>query len=440
MSKLRELRAGLDRAAAGAEMHALASELYPLCRSITGDGLRATLARVGREVPLEVREVPTGTRVFDWTVPPEWNVREAWIAAPDGRRVVDFAHHTLHLVSYSRPVRARLTRDELLPHLHSLREQPELIPYRTSYYADAWGFCLAHRTLEALGDGPFEVCVDATLADGSLTYGELLVPGSSEEEVLLSAHACHPSLANDNLSGIVVVVALARRLARASLRRSYRFVLAPGTIGAITWLAANEDRLERIVAGLVLTCLGDPGAMHYKRSRHGHALVDRAAEHVLGHEAPGSALEDFSPEGYDERQYGSPGIDLAVGRLTRSPGGSFPEYHTSADDLGFIRPEHLADSLDKLLAIVEILEEDRRLVSRAPKGEPQLGRRGLYGAVGGVQHRAEGHRAMLWALNLADGEHGLLEVAERSGLPFGLVAEAAGLAEARGLLREAPRP
>ncbi len=417
-------------------MHALVERLYPLCRSITGDGVRRTLEIVGESLPLEVHEVPTGTEVLDWTVPKEWNIRDAYVKDPSGRKVVDFSESSLHVVGYSTPVSATLTLDELRPHLHTLPEQPDLIPYRTSYYAETWGFCLRHETLAALPPGPYEVVIDSTLADGHLTYAEHVVPGESADEVLVSCHICHPSLANDNLAGVAVAVELAMRLAERRPRHTYRFVFAPGTIGAITWLARNRDRAGRIRAGLVLACAGDRGSLTYKRSRRGNAEIDRVMEHVLRASGRPHTVVDFSPYGYDERQYCSPGFDLGVGSLTRTPYGAYPEYHTSADNPGFVSPEAMTETLETLWEAVDVLERDRRYLNLSPYGEPQLGRRGLYGSLGGRSDTKRDQMAMLWVLNLSDGDHSLLDIAERSGLSFPLVADAALALQSAGLLKE----
>jgi aminopeptidase-like protein len=422
-------------AGAGAELHALIEELFPICRSITGDGVRATLRTIGERIPLAVHEVPTGTQVLDWTVPREWNARDAYIADASGRRIVDFRAHNLHLLGYSVPIRARMTLEELRPHLHTLPEQPDRIPYRTSYFAEQWGFCLEHARLAELRDGEqYEVVVDTTLEDGHLTYGECVLPGREPSEVLVSAHVCHPSLGNDNLSGVVVATHLARALAGADRRHTYRFVFAPGTIGAIAWLARNEDAVARVAHGLVLTGVGDAGAPTYKRSRRGDATIDRAMAHVLAEGGREHRLEDFSPWGHDERQYCSPGFDLPVGCLMRTPHGRYPEYHTTGDDLGFVRPEALEDTLDRCLAAVDVLERDATYHNLSPKGEPQLGRRGLYGALGGSADKPAAELAMLWVLNLSDAEHSLLAIAERSQLPFRAVAGAAELLLEHGLL------
>ena len=435
--RIRALIGRLDRDAAGAAMHGLLRELFPLCRSLTGEGVRRSLAVLGRGTRLRVTEVPSGTRVFDWTVPPEWNLRAARLVGPDGEVVLDAADSSLHVVGYSVPFEGTLSLDELQPHLHSLPDQPSLVPYRTSYYSEDWGFCLSHETRGRLRPGPYRVHIDATLGPGSLTYGEIVLPGASSDEVLVSAHCCHPSLANDNLSGMVVAAALAHIRAGARRRYTWRFLFAPATIGAITWLARNQARAPRIAHGLVLAGLGDPGPLTYKRSRRGDAAVDRAAVHVLARSGEPHAVRAFEPYGYDERQYGSPGFDLPVGALSRTPYGEYPEYHTSADDPSFVRPGQLADALRRCLEIAEVLEEDGAYLNLSPRGEPQLGRRGLYGAVGGASHAAAHQRALLWVLNLADGAHTLLDVAERAGLAFADVRRAADDLLAAGLL--APR-
>lgn len=430
--------AALDLADAGAEMMALAEELYPVPRSITGDGVRATLKHLGREIPLTLHEVPSGTPVLDWTVPREWTLRDAYIANARGERVVDVRRSTLHVVGYSVPVRARMSLDELRPHLHTLPEHPAWVPFRTSYYRESWGFCLSHDDLVRLPDGEYEVVIDATLADGSLTYGECLLPGERPDEILVSTHCCHPALANDNLSGLALATALAKRLAGCRTRYSYRFLFVPGTIGSITWLARNEADVHRIKHGLVVVCVGDPGRLTWKRTRRGGTELDRAVEHVLRQSGKDHEIVDFFPWGYDERQYSSPGFDLPVGSLSRTPHGRYPEYHTSADDLAFVRPESLADSLATYLEVLAVLEGNRRYVSTNPKGEPQLGRRGLYRAVGGHSGTPK-ELPMLWVLNQADGEHTLLDVAQRSKLPFKEIRAAADALENAGLLVEDDR-
>ena len=431
---LRRLADGLDAAAVGAEMHAAIRELYPICRSITGDGLRRSLQLLQGIAPLALHEVPSGTPVFDWVVPKEWNLRAARLVGPGGEVVADAARLNLHVVNYSAPFRGKVSRAELEAHLHSLPDQPGLVPYRTSYYREDWGFCLAHEVRARLPEGTYDVLVDTSLAPGALTYGELVVPGVQEDEVLVSTHCCHPSLANDNLAGMVVAATLARLLGGVAPRYTYRFLFVPGTIGAITWLALNEARASRIAHGLVLACLGDAGRMTYKRSRRGDAEIDRAVANVLARSGADHAVRDFTPYGYDERQYCSPGFDLPVGALTRTPHGEYPEYHTSGDDPALVRPDRLVDSLRRCLETFEVLEGNRTWLNLSPKCEPQLGRRGLYGAVGGQSHAVASQLALLWVLNLSDGHHTLLDVAERSGLAFGELRVAARALEAAGLL------
>jgi aminopeptidase-like protein len=423
------LRDHFDREAAGGDMHQLMTDLFPICRSITGRGVRTTLDRLGKEIPIEQTEIPTGTQVLDWSVPKEWNINDAYIKSSAGDRVVDFNASNLHVVSYSLPVRRRMSLDELRPHLHSDPEHPDWIPYRTSYYNENWGFCVQHRVLEQLEDEDYEVCIDSTLEDGHLTFGECVVPGSSSREVLLSAHVCHPSMCNDNLSGVVVAAYLARRLTDVSNRYTYRFIFAPGTIGAISWLALNDDVVARTQAGLVLACVGDGGPPTYKRSRRSTSEIDRAALHTLGEDR----IEEFVPYGYDERQYCSPGYNMSVGCFTRTPYERFPEYHTSADDLEFVRPEYLADSVERILRMLEVLENNEVYVNLNPKGEPRLGPRGLYRPVGGGAAPIN-QLALLWVLNLSDGDHSLLDICERSGLAFDDVVMAADALKAVDLL------
>jgi aminopeptidase-like protein len=424
----------------GSALHDFARELYPICRSITGDGIRATLKAIGRRIPLALEEVPSGTTVFDWEVPREWNIRGAYIKGPDGRVVVDFADCNLHVVNYSTPIRAFMSLEELKPHLYSLPDQPDWIPYRTSYYRESWGFCLPHRTLEALVPGTYEVNIDSQLAPGHLSYGECVLAGESTDEVLLSCHACHPSLANDNLAGIAIATRLFELLARAPRRLTYRLLFVPGTIGSISWLARNEARVPAIQHGLLFTCAGDRGPFTYKKSRRGDALVDRAVAHVLRTGAHAHRLIDFFPYGYDERQYCSPAFDIPLGCLMRTPHAEYPEYHTSADDLSFISPEAMEETLQVAAKTIDVLENDRLVRNLSPKGEPQLGKRGLYKAIGGDKHMADLQMAYLWVLNQGDGKHSLLEIAERASLPFATIRKAAfDLQEAGLLAREIPR-
>jgi len=392
------------------------AELFPICRSITGEGLRTTLRYISQHIPLDITEVPTGTRVLDWEIPPEWNVRSASLKTLCGRTIVDFSQNNLHLMNYSMPFDGIISRAELEEHLHSLPEEPELIPYVTSYYKRDWGICLAHRERLSLSDEAYRVTIDTDLAPGSLSYGECLLPGECDSEVLISAHTCHPSLANDNLSSIAVAIELARLMMVRKRRYTWRFLFAPGTIGAIAWLSANSNILMHVRHGLVLTCLGDPGPLTYKLSRRQHTSIDRYVAYVLTELGYSGHIIPFSPLGYDERQFCSPGFNLPIGCLMRSPGGTFREYHTSADNLTFIKPTALANSLSALTRIADLIEDDDMMVRRMPFGEPQLSRHGL----GDAPNRD----ALSWVLNLSDGKHTLFDIAEQSHIPFTAITEA----------------
>lgn len=418
----------------GHTLYSLMEELFSIQRSLTGEGVRQTLHRLQQEIPLEFREIPSGTRVHDWTIPNEWSMRRGYIVGPEGDTIADTRINPLHLLSYSRPFRGVVSLEELRPHLYSIPEHPDWIPYLTLYYAETWGFALRHSQLEKLPPGQYEVVVDTELEPGSLTYGELFLPGSSDREVLLSTYLCHPSLANDNLSGIALTTLLARALLPLPRRYSYRFLFIPETIGAIAWLSQNRSATAKIDHGLVVTCVGDPGEITYKRSRKGRAEIDRLVERLLIDGGQPHHILDFFPMGSDERQYCSPGYDLPVGSLMRTPYGRFPQYHTSADNLSFVTPEALGDSFARYWEIIAALEANRIGRNLSPFGEPQLGRRGLYTALGGQRNQGDLQQALLWLLNLADGHHALLDVAERSGLPFWTIVQAADLLHKADLL------
>ena len=420
----------------GNDLYALVEELYPICRSITGDGVRETLKILEKHIALTTHEVPTGTQVFDWTVPKEWNIRDAYIKNGNGEKIVDFRNSNLHVMSYSIPVRKTLSLEELQAHVFTLPDHPEWIPYRTSYHNEQWGFCLTHKQLIELHDEEYEVCIDSSLEDGALTYGEYYLKGEVADEVLISCHICHPSLCNDNLSGIAVATFLAKYLGTQQRRYSYRFVFLPGTIGPITWLALNEAQVHKIKHGLVLALLGDPGSTTYKKSRQGHAEIDRIVTHVLQHSGNPYKIVDFSPYGYDERQYCSPGFNLPVGNLMRTPNGCFPEYHTSADNLEFVKPAFLADSWEKCRSVMETLDGNRTYANQNQKCEPQLGRRGLYRAISGQAERGQHEMAIFWVLNFSDGRHSLLDIAERAAMPFPIIKMAADVLSAHQLLKE----
>jgi aminopeptidase-like protein len=421
----------------GEKLYALVENLYPICRSITGEGLRQSLRVLQGTIPLELNEVPSGTQVFDWTIPKEWNINDAYIKNSAGERVVDFRQCNLHVLNYSVPVHRKMSLNELRPHLFTLPEKPDWIPYRTSYYRETWGFCLSQRQLEYMEEGEYDVCVDSTLEPGYLTYGEYRIQGATNDEVLISSHSCHPSLCNDNLSGMAIAARLARLLEGVSLRYSYRFLWIPGTVGSITWLSRNESVLPQIKHGLVLSCVGDSGPFTYKRSRRGNAEVDRAVELVLRHSGRDFQVLDFVPYGYDERQYCSPGINLPVGCFMRTPNGRYAEYHTSADNLTLVTRSSLGQSLIELLRVIQVLEENSCYLNLNPKCEPQLGRRGLYRQMGGIKDAAASEMAMLWILNLSDGGHDLLDIAVRSGMPFDQISDAASALREAGLLDSA---
>lgn len=412
----------------GREAHALCATLYPFCRSLTGEGVRETLRKLRAIAPIQIEEVPSGTRAYDWVVPDEWQIRDAYVLDGRGRRIVDFNASNLHVVGNSAPINARVTKAELLQHLHTDPAHPDWIPYRHSYYRESWGFCAPHRLIQGLEDAEYQVCIDSRLAPGSLTYGELLVPGAEAGEILISTHTCHPSLCNDNLSGIAVAALLARELAGRPLRFSVRFLFLPATLGPIVWLSRNEDRAAQVRGGLVLAGIGDGGEPTYTRSRRGRTQIDRAMEHVFEHCSPAARIRDFAPMGYDQRQYCSPGFDLPVGGLMRTPNAEYEQYHTSADDLSFIEAQALGDSWRLVWLAIAILQEDRRYLNLSPKGEPRLGPRGLF---------ADAERlGLLWILNFSDGRHTLLDIAERSRVPFWRLAEGARRLEESGLLRE----
>ncbi len=418
-------------------MMELIHKLYPICRSITGNGLRQTLHAIGQEIPLDLTEVVSGAHVFDWTIPMEWNLNRATLKGPDGKIIADTNVHNLHVVNYSIPIKTKISLAALQANLHSMPDKPDWIPYRTSYYAPNWGFCIPHRVREQLPDGEYEVDIDSTLMNGSLTYGEHVVKGTSEEEFLISSHCCHSSLANDNLAGIAVAVELAKWLQTISRRYTYRFIFAPGTIGSITWLSRNRDCPGRIKHGLILSCLGDPGQMTYKRSRIGSANIDRVVEHVYKTSGRQYAISDFVPYGYDERQYCSPAFNLPVGVVMRTPNGQYPEYHTSADNLDLVREEYLVDSLECLKQIILATEQNRAYVNTHPHCEPQLGRRGLYSNTGGNTKPPGYEMALLWVLNYSDGSHDLLDIARKSGIPLETLFAAATVLQEKELLRAA---
>jgi aminopeptidase-like protein len=409
----------------GNEMYKLIEALFPICRSITGNGVRQTLELVKKNIPIEIYEIPTATKVFDWDVPKEWNIKGASITDSSGKRIVDFANSNLHVLNYSIPIHKEVTLDELKQHLYTSTLHPDWIPYRTSYFKEDWGFCITHKQFQELRDDVYEVHIDSTLKNGYLTYGECYIPGELPDEILISSHICHPSLANDNLSGISLTTFLARELGDRKLRYSYRFLFIPGTIGAITWLAINERNIKRIKHGLVAALVGNEGPFIYKRSRLGNAEIDQVVEAALKSKSEDYEIINFSPYGYDERQFCSPGFNLPMGSLTRSRNDQYPEYHTSADNLEFIKPTALEDSLQMYREVIDMLEANHKYININPKCEPQLGRRGLYDLVGGQNGGKDFQLSMLWVLNLSDGSHSLLDICRQSGLKFKSIKQAA---------------
>ncbi len=433
---IRQQKNSLDIDQTGHEMYRLIEDLYPICRSITGNGVRETLRKLQQIVPVEIHEVPSGKKVFDWTVPKEWNINDAYVKNSKGDKIIDFKKSNLHVLNYSIPINKTISLDELKKHLFTIPEHPDWIPYRTSYYNENWGFCLSYNQFLKLKDGDYEVFIDSSLEDGYLTYGEYYIKGEISDEVLISTHTCHPSLCNDNLSGNVLAIYLAKYLSQISPRYSYRFLFIPGTIGSITWLSINEAKIVNIKHGLVVVCVGDSGRFTYKKTRKGNADIDKIVTHVLKHSNNNFKIIDFFPYGYDERQYCSPGFDLPVGCLMRTPHEEFPEYHTSADNLEFVKPENITTSFSIYLSVLNILENNKTYLNRYPKCEPQLGKRGLYQKIGGHDNSKSFQLAMLWVLNLSDGYHTLLDVSEQANIDFKLIKEAADALIEHKLLKE----
>lgn len=415
-------------------MYRLIEDLFPICRSITGNGVRETLAVIKEHIPLTIVEVSSGTKVYDWTIPNEWNIRDAYIKNKAGKRIVDFKKSNIHVLNYSIPIHKDLSLEELTPHLYTLPEYPDWIPYYSSYYKENWGFCLSHNQMLEMKDPHYEVCIDSTLEPGSLSYGEYYIKGVLEDEILFSCYVCHPSLCNDNLSGVVLLTLLAKELSKLKPRYSYRFLFIPETIGAITWLSHNEDKLKNIKFGVVATCLGDRGLSTYQKTKQGNTLIDTIVEKVLIDSGTEYIIREFTPIGSDERQYSSPGINLSVGSLMKTSYAGFPEYHTSADNISLMDPHSLADSYQKYLDIIYILEHTDRYLNLNPKCEPQLGRRGLYDSIGGRRELPFDRKGIIWLLNYSDGTNTLLDIAIRSKLKFKDIKQAADVLVEHALL------
>lgn len=421
---LSELKKNINWNSQGNELYRLIERLYPICRSITGNGVRETLTIISEYIPLTVQEIPSGSKVFDWTIPDEWNIKDAYIKNSKGERIVDFKTSNLHVLNYSIPVEKKISLNDLKEHLYTLPEHPDWIPYRTSYHHRNWGFCLTQRQLDNFKDETFHVKIDSSLKPGHLTYGEYFIPGEIEDEILITCHVCHPSLSNDNLSGISIATFLAKELSQVNLKYSYRFLFIPGTIGAITWLSKNEEKIHNIKHGLVLALLGDKSKFHYKKSRRGDTEIDRTVIRQLKKTGKDYKLIDFEPYGYDERQFCSPGFNLPVGRFSRTPNGEFPEYHTSADNMRFVEPSSLSESMAFLLSTFYALESAVKYINTSPKCEPQLGKRGLFKAIGGQHSTQDYQMALLWALNLSDSKHTLEDIVDASQLDVSLIEKA----------------
>jgi aminopeptidase-like protein len=410
----------------GTEMFQLMNDLFPICRSITGNGVRKSFELIKNYLDVELFEVASGTKVNDWTIPKEWNITDAYVIDPNGNKIIDFKNSNLHVVNYSIPVKKKLSLEELKPHLHSIPEQPELIPYKTSYYEEDWGFCLSHNQLLNLKDGDYEVCIDSSLENGALTYGEYFIQGKTDKEIVISCYVCHPSLCNDNLSGVVITTLLAKILCNVSCHYSYRFLFIPETIGAITWLHQNKQNLGKIKHGLVVTCAGDSGSSTYKKTRQGNMEIDKTVQNVLRSSGNDYSIDDFFPMGSDERQFCSPGYNLPFGSLMRTGYGRYNVYHTSGDNFDFVKQEFLMDTFSKYISIFFTLENNRYYKNLNPKGEPQLKKRNLINPI----------NTLLWILNFSDGENSLLDISDKSNILFKEIVTAANELVQSKLLEE----
>ena len=431
----------------GNEMHDLMKELYPLCRSITGEGVRETLSILKKHIPfLNQHEVPTGTEVYDWIIPNEWRVKEAWLKYKDSDdKIIDYENLNLYLLNYSRPYKGIISYDTLKQHCFTLEEYPDWTPYRTAYYSDMWGFCMPYSQFSKLDKNrEFEVNIDTELREGSLTYGEAYIKGKSEEEILISTYLCHPSLCNDNLSGVVLTTFLAKLLSlRNNLQYSYRFIFVPETIGAVTWLAHNEDKFSYIKYGLVATCVGDAHPFVYKKTRDGNQTIDRVVEQALVDSGKDYRILDYYPGGSDERQYGSPGINLPVGSLVRGlyttetiPPKPFEEYHTSADNLSYVKAEYLQESLEVYMKVTEYIEKNCKYISLNMKGEPFLAKRNLNLPIGSGKGIYYSDVAIRFLMCYSDGTNDLLQIAKKARMSFEEIYNTAQILEEVGLLKK----
>jgi aminopeptidase-like protein len=420
----------------GSEMFELMKSLFPICRSITGNGVRTSFDIIKNIINLEIKEIPTDTPVFDWTVPKEWNITDAYIADLHGNKIIDFKNSNLHVVSYSEPIKKIISLDELKKHIHTIPEKPDTIPYLTTYYNQDWGFCMSHNDFLNLNDSEYEILIDSKLDKGSMSIGEYYIRGETSDEFLISCYICHPSMCNDNLSGVVLTTILAKYLSNQKLKYSYRFLFVPETIGSITWISLNENNLSKIKHGLVATCLGDSGISTYKKTKYGDSEIDKTVEFVLKNSDSEYNILDFFPTGSDERQFGSPAFNLNVGSLMRTPYGKFSQYHTSDDDLHFVKSDYLFDSFLKYLKTIFIIENNRKYVSLNPKCEPQFGKRGLYRNLGGQKNKQDAELAMFWVMSFSDGQNDLIDISEKSKLSFELILETTKKLVSHKLLEE----
>jgi aminopeptidase-like protein len=420
--------AGLDH---GKAMHDLAARLFPICRSLTGPGVRETLRILQESIPIQIHEVPSGTSVFDWTVPREWTIHDAYIADSTGRRIIDFQRNNLHVVGYSTPINREISLDELDDHLFSLPGQPDAIPYVTSYYKERWGFCLPHRQRLELKPGIYRIVIDSELKVGSLTYGECVFPGATEKEIFLSTYVCHPSMANNELSGPVVTTFISRWIQSQPRHYTYRVVFVPETIGSLTYLSRHLNHLqETVIAGFNLSCIGDERAYSFVGSRYGNTLADKVARHALASLSPNYIQYSFLDRGSDERQYCAPGVDLPLVTLCRSKYGKYPEYHTSLDNLDLVTPRGLAGGYEMVRRCLEALEGNFHYKVNC-LGEPCLGKRGLYPTVS-QKGSADGVRVMMNFIAYADGKNDLVSIADLIGVSvWDLFPIVAKLEEAR---------
>jgi len=434
----------------GSEMYSLIEKLFPICTSITGNGVRKSLSIIKEIIPIDIFEIPTGTKVFDWQIPKEWNIKDAWIKDPSGNKIVDFKKSNLHIVNYSIPIHEKIDLNKLKKYLHHIEEYPDWIPYKTSYYNETWGFCISHKQFESLKDGEYEIFIDSKLENGSLTYGEFFVKGEKEDEILITCYVCHPSMCNDNLSGVSLVTYLAKIISGLKTKYSYRFLFIPETIGAITWLCQNEELISKIKIALVVTCVGDRGISTYKKTKEENSTLDIIVKRVLEESGEEFRIIDFFPYGSDERQFSSPGINIPTGSLTRTIYNHFTEYHTSADNLEFISKEHLVDSFKKYYKIFQLLEKEdidgtkvkkikkydneEFFINCNPKCEPNLGKRGLYRTFHNKLVKIN-DLSIFWILNYSDGFHSLSEISKLAKIEYSIIKENAKLLEGKKLLQ-----